>query len=129
MPGRRQHAEGSLYQRSSDGRWIAVVHLGWKGGKRQRRVFTGKTPDAAVERRGKFLAARRDGFTLPKGQQPSVADWMLHWLHNIARGQVEPTTWHKSYRQKVTGLICPYFERVPLAGLDEEMFESWHREL
>ena len=41
MPGRRQHAEGSLYQRSSDGRWIAVVHLGWKGGKRQRRVFTG----------------------------------------------------------------------------------------
>jgi integrase len=129
MPGRRQHAEGSLYQRKSDGRWIAVVHMGWKDGRRQRRVFTGTTPEAAVGRRNKFLDARRDGFTMPKGRQPYVSEWLLHWLHNIARRKVAATTWEGSYRQKVTGLICPYFERIPLPELTEEDIELWHGQL
>jgi integrase len=129
VPGRRQHAEGSLYQRKSDGRWIAVVHEGWKDGSRQRRVFTGTTPAIAVGRREKFLAARRDGFTMPRGRQPYVSEWMLHWLHNIARRKVAETTWEKSYRQKVTSLICPYFERVPLPELTEEDIEFWHGQL
>lgn len=129
MPGRRQHAEGSLYQRKSDGRWIAVVHMGWKDGRRQRRVFTGITPGAAVDRRARFLEARRDGFTMPKGRQPYVSEWMLHWLHNIAKRKVQPTTWHGSYRQKVTELICPWFERVALADLSEEDIEFWHAQL
>jgi integrase len=129
MPGRRQHAEGSLYQRKSDGRWIAVVHMGWKDGKRQRRVFTGTTAETAVGRRNKFLEARRDGFTMPKGRQPYVSEWLLHWLHNIAKRKVAQTTWEKSYRQKVTDLICPYFERVPLPELAEEDIEYWHAQL
>jgi integrase len=129
MPGRRQHAEGSLYQRKSDGRWIATVHLGWKDGKRQRRVFTGTTPQAAVDGRSRFLDARRDGFTMPKGRPPWVSEWMLHWLHKVAKREVQATTWHGSYRQKVEDLICPYFERVPLPDLDEEDIEQWHAEL
>jgi integrase len=129
MPGRRQHAEGSLYQRKSDGRWIAVVHMGWKDGRRQRRVFTGTTPQSAVDKRNTFLAARRDGFTMPKGRQPYVSEWMLHWLHNVAKRKVAATTWHGSYRQKVTELICPYFERVPLPELTEEDIEDWHARL
>ncbi len=129
MAGRRQHGEGSLYRRSSDGRWIAAVSTGWKDGKRQRRVFTGATPDIARARRDAFLARRRDGFTMPKGRPPTVAEWMTHWLHNVARPRVEPTTWHGSYRQKTEELICPYFERTPLPELDEEMVEAWHRQL
>lgn len=129
MAGRRQHGEGSLYQRSSDGRWIATVSTGWKDGKRQRRVFTATTPDAARKKREDWLASRRDGFTIPKGRQPYVSEWMLHWLHNIARRKVAETTWESSYRQKVTDLICPYFERVPLPELSEEDIEEWHREL
>src|SRR5215469_3610909 len=129
MAGRRQHVEGSLYQRSGDGRWIAVVHMGWKDGRRQRRVFTGTTPEAAHSRREAFLAARRDGFTMPKGRPPYVSEWMLHWLHVIAKRKVAATTWEGSYRQKVTELICPYFERTPLAELCEEDIEEWHREL
>jgi integrase len=129
MPRRRQTVEGSLYQRTSDGRWIAVVHLGWKDGHRQRRVFTGTTPDIAHQRREAFLAARRDGFTMPKGRAPYVSEWMIHWLNVIAKRKVAPTTWEGSYRQKVTELICPYFERVPLPELDEEMIEAWHAEL
>jgi integrase len=129
MAGRRQHGEGSLYQRKSDGRWIATVSLPWSGGKRQRRVFTGITPDIARARRDSFLAKRRDGFTMPKGRPPYVGEWMLHWLHNVAKARVEATTWHNAYRQKVEDLIVPYFERVPLPELDEEMIEAWHRKL
>jgi|HubBroStandDraft_5_1064220.scaffolds.fasta_scaffold09397_3 integrase len=129
MAGRRQHGEGSLYQRSSDGRWIASIPDGWSGGKRKRRVFTGVTPDIARARRDAYLARKRDGFTMPKGRQPYVDEWMRHWLKNVAAARVEATTWHNSYRQKVEELICPYFERVPLPELDEEMIEAWHRKL
>jgi len=129
MARRRQHGEGSLYQRSSDGRWIATVHVGWKDGKRQRRVFTGMTPAAAAAKRDDWLAKRRDGFVMPKGRPPTVAEWMRHWLHVIAKGKVQATTWEGSYRSKVELHIAPYFARVPLPELDEEQIEAFHAHL
>jgi integrase len=126
---RRQHGEGSVYYRSSRGQWVAVSDLGWRNGRRDRREFTGPDPDTAISKRAVFLRQRADGFTMPKGRPPTVAEWMTHWLHNVARARVQATTWENSYRQKVTDLICPYFERVPLPELDEEMIESWHRQL
>jgi integrase len=126
---RRQHGEGSFYQRSSDGLWIAVTDLGWKDGRRDRRTFSAKSLDEAIEKRAKFLDRRRDGFTLPKGRQPYVSEWMTHWLWNIAKPNIEATTFQRSYRQKTEDLICPFFERIPLPELDEELIESWHRHL
>lgn len=133
MAGRRQHGEGSVYQRGKRGgragQWVAVADLGYRAGKRDRREFTGATPKEAMDKRDTFLDRRRDGFTMPKGRQPYVSEWLLHWLHNVARREVAPTTWHGSYRQKVTELICPYFDRVPLPELTEEDIEDWHRHL
>jgi integrase len=80
-------------------------------------------------KRERFLDRRRDGFTMPKGRQPYVSEWLLHWLHNVAKRKVEATTWHGSYRQKVTELICPWFDRVVLAELSEEDVEEWHAHL
>src|SRR6266704_2676391 len=129
MAGRRQHGEGSLYQRKSNGRWVAVVELPARGAKRERREFTAATPEAAMGKRRRSLEARSGGFTIPKGRPPYVGEWMLHWLNNVAKPRVEATTWHSGYRQKVEDLIVPYFERVPLPELDEEMIEAWHRHL
>lgn len=138
MAGRRQHGEGSVYERGRrggrGGQWVAVADLGWRpgpGGKavRDRREFTGSTPKAAMDRRDRFLDRRRDGFTMPKGRQPYVSEWLLHWLHNVAKRKVEATTWHGSYRQKVTELICPWFDRIPLPELSEEDVEQWHAAL
>ena len=110
MAARRQHGEGSLYQRKDDGRWIASVNLGSdSAGKRQRRVFTATTPEAARLKREAFLDRRRDGFTMPKGRPPTVAEWCRHWLLKIARPQVEATTWERSYRSKVELYIIPFF--------------------
>ena len=129
MPGRRQHGEGSVFRRGRDGRWVARADLGWKGGKRDQRLFVAATAAEAIERRARFMDRRRDGFTLPKGRQLYVSDWMLHWLHNVAKREVQATTWEKSYRQKVTGLICPFFERIKLAELTEDDIEAWHAHL
>jgi integrase len=133
MAGRRQHGEGSVYQRGRKGgragQWVAVADLGWKGRSRDRREFTGATPDEALAKRERFLDRRRDGFTMPRGRQPYVSEWLLHWLHNVAKRKVAATTWHGSYRQKVEDLIVPYFERVPLPELCEEDIEEWHRQL
>ncbi len=100
MPGRRQHGEGSVYYRKDRKQWVAVADLGWRGGKRDRREFTS------------LILAQA-----------------LHWLHNIAKRKVAATTWHGSYRQKVTELICPWFDRTVLAGLCEEDIEEWHAHL
>jgi integrase len=126
---RRQHGEGSVFRRARDGRWVARADLGWKNGKRDRREFVAASPDEAIARRAAFLGRRRDGFTLPKGRQPYVSEWMLHWLNVIARRKVQATTWEKSYRQKVEDLICPFFERIPLAELSEDDIEAWHAHL
>jgi integrase len=129
VPGRRQQGEGSLYHRKERNQWVAVADLGWKNGKRDRREFTGPTPGDAMEKRDKFLDRRRDGFTLPRGRQPTVAEWVLHWCHVTAKAQVDPNTWHRSYRQKCEDYIAPYFEKVPLAELSAEDIEDWHAEL
>jgi len=130
VAGRRQHGEGSLYQRSSDGRWIASVHLGYtEQGKRSRRVFTGTTPEIALRKRADFLDRRRDGFTMPKGRAPYVSEWMLHWLHVIARPKVAATTWQRSYRGNVEMHIAPFFSRIPLPELNEEQIEAFHAHL
>src|SRR5487761_37050 len=129
MPKRRQHGEGSVFQRTRDGRWVARADLGWKDGRRDQRLFVAAGPEEAIEKRRKFLDARRDGFTPPKGRPATVAEWMRHWLHNVARREVQPTTWHGSYRQKTEELICPYFEHIALPDLTEEDIEDWHAQL
>lgn len=128
MPGRRQQGEGSLYHRKDRNQWVAVADLGWKGGKRDRREFTAPTPAAAIEKRAAFLDRRRDGFTLPRGRQPTVSEWVLFWCHHTAKAQVDPNTWARSYRQKCEDYIAPHFEKVQLAELAAEDVD-WHAAL
>ncbi len=98
---RRQQGEGSVYQRGSDGRWVAELHLGYKpNGQADRRYFYGATPDAVIEKRRKFIADREAGFTPQKGKGWTTAGWLHHWLHKVIKNQVRESTWHKSYRAK-----------------------------
>jgi len=126
---RRQQGEGSLFQRKRDGYWIAVADLGQHAGKRDRREFTGRTPEIAMEARAKFLEKRRAGFTLPKGRQITVAEWCEHWLINVAEPRVAPTTFYGSYDSKVRMHVIPFFSKTLLVQLDEEDIEAWHRHL
>lgn len=127
MHGRRQHGEGSFFQRTRDGMWVARAHLGYRpDGQPDTREFTSRDPKAALDRRTEFLGLRRDGFTMPKGRQPYVSEWFHHWLYNVAKPRVRESTWERSYRQKTEDLIIPAFARVPLGDLDEAMIRAWH---
>lgn len=130
MPKRRQHGEGSVFQRKRDGRWVARAELGRRpDGKRDQRLFTGATPEEAIGKRREFLRAREDGFTLPKGRPPTVAGWVTHWLEHTARPRIAESTYKRTYLHHVRDLIAPYFAAVPLPALEVEDIERWHAQL
>ena len=48
---RRANGEGSIYQRASDGRWLASFENGWTdSGRRRRVVVTAKTRGEVVRK-------------------------------------------------------------------------------
>ena len=55
---RRGHDEGSIYQRESDGRWVAVVDAGYINGRRRRFTGYGETRKDATDVR--FLVKREN---------------------------------------------------------------------
>jgi len=124
-----RHGE-SVYQRGRrggrGGQWVAVADLGWRGNSRDRREFTGPTKQAALLKRDTFLHRRAGGFTLPKGRPLLVAEWLEHWLHNVARGRVEETTWHRSYRLAIEDYAMPFCARIRLDELAESDIQAWH---
>lgn len=125
--GRRQHGEGSVYYRRARDQWVAVAELPSHGGKRDRREFTSAAKDEALAKRAEFLAKRHGGFTLPRGRQPTVSEWMAHWLENEARPGIDANTYYRGYRQKVEDYILPFFTKIRLADLAEEDVKAWHR--
>ena len=127
--GRRQQGEGSVYYRRARGQWVAVAELPSLGGKRDRREFTSKDLEEALAKRAAFLAKRAGGFTLPKGTQPTVSQWMAHWLENEAKPGIGATTYRTVYAQKVRDYIVPFFAKIRLADLAEEDVKAWHRHL
>ena len=116
-----------MYRRGTRDQWVAVADLGWRDGKRDRREFTSQDLDTALRKRAEFLALRHGGFTLPKGRKPYVSEWVLHWLENVARPDIDPNTYYRSYRQKVEDYIVPFFAKIKLAELAEDDIKGWHR--
>ena len=58
MAGHRRNGEGSIYQRSTDKRWIGAVTLGYDAnGKQRRKVVSAKTR-AEVFKSSKHSSAR-----------------------------------------------------------------------
>jgi hypothetical protein len=57
---RRGHGEGSIYRRS-DGRWAAMVDLGWHDGKRRRKFLCGTTRSEVARKLSAALKALQEG--------------------------------------------------------------------
>lgn len=116
MSVRRQQGEGSIYQRSSDGRWVGVVDLGWVGGKRVRKSVTAAT---LRELRPK-LKALRD--SIESGVVPddvTVGQWLDRWMKDIAAERVRART-HMEYQAYIRRYIAPTVGRVRLDRLKPE---------
>lgn len=85
--GKNANREGSVY-RQADGRWCATW---WVPGAKRPRKATGKTRDAAIERRAK----RQSEAGLSASELRTVGAVAEWWLHNVHKQAVRPSSWAK----------------------------------
>ena len=112
--------DGSVYQRASDGRWLAVIDLGGGHGKvRVRKTVSAKTR-AEVIRKLRKVQQQMDAGVLP--ESASTEEWLRHWVENIA-----PRTKRKGvlirertligYRSYINTWLIPHLGRIRLQHL------------
>lgn len=106
-PKRRSHGSGSVYQRASDGRWVATIEAGWtKTGARRRITVTAKTKAdvrAKVKLRERELG--RNQADTDTSTRTTVKGWSGTWLDLTAK-TTRPKT-HTTDRGAVTAWIIP----------------------
>ncbi|MCL5736933.1 MAG: site-specific integrase [Actinobacteria bacterium] len=91
MANRRGPNEGTICKRK-DGRWVAVVNLGWEDGKRKRKSYYGETYE---EVRGKLSDAtkkRDDNIPLGDGRM-TVESYLNTWLEQVVKPNCKPLTY------------------------------------
>lgn len=102
---RRGHGDGSIHQRTRDGRWVAVLDIGWKDGKRSRKTYTGATRKEAAD---KLRAGQRekDNGAAPSTARQTVGQFLDQWLTDVVKSSVRPRTFN-SYEMHVRLYLKP----------------------
>jgi integrase len=113
MTRRRGHGEGSI-QRRADGRWAAVVDLGFVDGRRRRKTVYGRTRQEVAHKLTDLLKARSEGMPIPSGNK-RVDVFLSEWLEAI-KPTVRPRTWQR-YEQYVRLHAVPNIGRYRLITL------------
>ena len=113
---RRGHGEGSIYQRASDGRWLAVVQLGYVGGKKRTKTVSAKTRKECLARL-KALQASMDMGVVPGNA--TVEQWLRYWLDHILPETARAST-IASHRWYVEAWLIPQLGKVPLSSLSPD---------
>lgn len=107
----RGHNEGSIYQRASDGLWVAALTL--PSGK--RKSYYGKSRSEA---RDKLKSAQReldDGIDLAAPKQ-TLAQFLDRWLADVVKPTLAPKT-HASYAEICRVHLVPTLGHIQLAKL------------
>ena len=124
----RASGESSIYK-DDDGRWHGFVSMGKKeSGRRDRRHVSGaKRADVVAKVRA--IEAKRDaGIVEAAGRAPTVAEWLDHWLDNIAARKVRARTL-ESYRSTVRLHLRPGVGHHRLDRLQPEHLERLYAAL
>lgn len=122
----RGAGEGSIYQRDSDGLWVASVSLGYKDGKRNRKTIYGKTRREVSEKLKVVLREAQQGLPV-KTERQTVGQFLERWLEDVVRPSVRPRT-YQSYRQLVRLYIDPSLGRHQLTKLEPQHVQAMMNE-
>lgn len=114
MPKRRGHGEGSVYKRQ-DGRWAAVLSLGYRNGKRHRKHFYGRTQREVVAQMREAQQAHQKGLPLSDERQ-TVSSFFTRWLET-ERPVLRASTWER-YEQLVRLHVLPELGHMRLGRLE-----------
>lgn len=126
---RRDYGAGSLYRRSSDGRWFGVAKEGTNtNGKRYRITVSAKTEAECKRRlRDKQLQIERDGLPA-SGRRATVKSWADQWI-TMRQNTLRPKAFYAA-RSAVTVWIVPHLGNLRLEDLtpaDLRRLASAHR--
>lgn len=125
---RRPNGASSIYL-GKDGKWHGRVTVGVKdNGKPDRRHVERKT-EAEVIKAVRALEKQRDGGKVRKpGKRWTVADWLAHWVENIAEPVVSVNT-IAGYRVAVRVHLTPGLGAHRLDKLEPEHVERFYAKM
>ena len=123
---RRGVQEGSIYQRS-DGRWVGVLHVGYSGGKRQRKSFYGTTRAVVAAALAAAVRDRQLG-KRPIPEKEKMGDFLNRWLEDTAKRSVRLTT-YTGYEVSLRKHIIPEIGDVRLARLSADDLDGLYARL
>jgi integrase len=127
MRKRRGRAEGSIYQRDSDGLWVATLSLGYDGsGKRKRRVVYGATKTEAMEKLAAVKSDARIGGLHDSGTM-SVGQLLDQWM-NVTKQKTGILTF-EGRESLIRNHLVPRLGRLKLAKLTALHVEGFYAEL
>lgn len=111
---KRGQNEGSIFKRR-DGRWVASLNLGYRGNKRWRKSFYGKTRGEVQERLKTELKAQQDGLPVTP-ERLTVAQIVDDWLEECVKPNLRART-YEGYKGHVDLHIKPVLGHIRLAKL------------
>jgi integrase len=116
MAGSRGNGEGSIYQRSSDGRWLGVLSLGYgPDGRPLRKTVSAKTRGEVAKKLKELQRHQDDGIPLPDATL-TVAQLFNSWYEDVLRHQVAPSA-SSNYKRIYNHHILPTLGRKKVANL------------
>jgi integrase len=122
MAKKRANSEGAVYRRK-DGLWAGAIDLGYGNGRRQRRVFYGKTQAEAIRKLREAQRLRDYGLPLG-GERLTVVQLLRQWLNESAEPALRPRTF-LSYQMIVERHLIPQLGRTSLAKLSPQQVQSY----
>jgi integrase len=122
---KRGQNEGSIYERK-DGRWAAVINLGYQNGKLKRKTFYGTTRKDAQKKLTKALHDHEQGLPIAMPRQ-TVRQFLERWLEDCIKPTVRPAT-YVSYEQQVRVHIGPALGHHQLTKLGPQHIQAYMNE-
>jgi integrase len=120
---RRGQGEGSIFQ-AQDGRWRAVVDLGWQNGKRHRQYLSGNTRKEVQDKLKIALREQQQGVT-PAPQRQTVGQFLETWLRDVRGPKLEPSTYSR-YEVTIRRHLIPALGKRPLAKLTTAEIQGFY---
>ncbi|MCD2191474.1 tyrosine-type recombinase/integrase [Actinomycetospora soli] len=111
---RRANGEGSIYQRSSDGKWVGSAYVYTSSGQIKRRPVYGSSFDEVRAKLDELKVNSANGVPVPD-RTYSVAQWFQRWLVAV-REERRPTT-YVGYENAVRLYIAPGLGKKALRRL------------
>lgn len=111
---KRGQNEGSIFKRK-DGRWVAILNLGYKNGRRQRKSFYGETRKEVQEKLVQALRAKQQNLPVSP-ERLTLRQYLERWLEQSAKPSLRPRT-YEGYRDHVNKHIVPALGHIQLAKL------------